>query len=55
LASAYLLPDIPPVNYKEELGGWTMSDWANSAFSTTVVSTFLGPYLFNLAEAQGGV
>jgi UMF1 family MFS transporter len=55
MASADLLPDIPPVNYKQEIRGWTMYDWANSAFSTTVVSTFLGPYLFNLAEAQGGV
>ena len=31
-----------------------MYDWANSAFSTTVVTTFLGPYLAGLAEEQGG-
>lgn len=31
-----------------------MYDWANSAFSVTVVTTFLGPYLVSLAEAQGG-
>lgn len=43
------------VNDKRELMGWTMYDWANSAFSTTVVTTFLGPYLLSLAEQQGGV
>jgi UMF1 family MFS transporter len=31
-----------------------MYDWANSAFSTIVVTTFLGPYLTGLAEANGG-
>ncbi len=39
---------------KREIFGWSMYDWANSAFSTTVVTTFLGPYLIALAEAQGG-
>ena len=39
-----------PVNDKREIFGWTMYDWANSAFSTTVVTVFLGPYLTNLAE-----
>jgi MFS transporter, UMF1 family len=43
------------VNDKREIFGWTMYDWANSAFSTTVVTTFLGPYLLELARAQGGV
>ena len=42
------------MNDKRELWGWVMYDWANSAFSTTVVTTFLGPYLLALAEAQGG-
>ncbi|WP_147137185.1 MFS transporter [Stackebrandtia albiflava] len=28
-----------------------MYDWANSAFSTTVVTAFLGPYLTGIAEA----
>jgi UMF1 family MFS transporter len=31
-----------------------MYDWANSAFSTTVTTTFLGPYLASLAEPRGG-
>jgi len=43
------------LNDEREILGWTMYDWANSAFSTTVVSTFLGPYLDSLAEAQGGI
>lgn len=39
------------VNDKREIFGWAMYDWANSAFSTTVVSVFLGPYVANLATA----
>src|SRR5262249_17476589 len=30
--------------------GWYFYDWANSAFSTTVISVFLGPYLTHIAE-----
>ena len=43
--------NIAPVNDKREIFGWTMYDWANSAFSTTVVTVFLGPYLTSVAEA----
>lgn len=43
------------MNDKREIFGWTMYDWANSAFSTTVATTFLGPYILNLAKDQGGV
>jgi UMF1 family MFS transporter len=32
-------------NDKREIFGWAMYDWANSAFSTTVGTVFLGPYL----------
>ncbi|MBN2387263.1 MAG: MFS transporter [Anaerolineales bacterium] len=39
----------PPVNDKREIFGWAMYDWANSAFSTTVGTVFLGPYLAALA------
>ena len=42
------------MDHKREIFGWSMYDWANSAFSTTVVTTFLGPYLTSLANAQGG-
>ncbi len=41
----------PVLNNKREIFGWTMYDWANSAFSTTVVTVFLGPYLTSIAEA----
>ena len=47
------------VNDKREIFGWAMYDWANSAFSTTVVTVFLGPYLTSItkaaADAQGFV
>lgn len=38
------------INDKKEIRGWAMYDWANSAFSTTVGTVFLGPYLANLAS-----
>ncbi|MCK6627957.1 MAG: MFS transporter [Anaerolineae bacterium] len=44
-----------PLKNQREIFGWGMYDWANSAFSTIVVTTFLGPYLTALAEARGGV
>lgn len=37
------------VNDKREIFGWAMYDWANSAFSTTVGTVFLGPYIASLA------
>lgn len=41
---------IPQQNDKREIFGWGMYDWANSAFSTTVGTVFLGPYLASLAR-----
>ncbi|PMP83417.1 MAG: MFS transporter [Chloroflexus aggregans] len=45
-------------NRREQIG-WDFYDWANSAFSTTVVTVFLGPYLTavarNAADANGFV
>lgn len=40
-----------PVNDSDELFGWKMYDWANSAFITTVVTVLAGPYLTALAQA----
>lgn len=42
---------IPQVstNDRREIFGWAMYDWANSAFSTTVGTVFLGPYVASLA------
>jgi MFS transporter, UMF1 family len=39
------------INDKKEIRGWAMYDWANSAFSTTVGTVFLGPYLASLVAA----
>ena len=36
---------------RREQRGWYVFDWANSAFFTTVVGLFLGPYLTSLAKA----
>jgi UMF1 family MFS transporter len=41
----------PVVNDRKEIFGWAMYDWANSAFSTTVGTVFLGPYVAALARA----
>src|SRR5574339_737362 len=37
------------INDRREIFGWAMYDWANSAFSTTIGSVFLGPYVAGLA------
>ncbi len=39
---------------KREIFGWAMYDWANSAFSTTIGTVFLGPYLASLAAGAAG-
>ena len=44
-----------PQNDKREIWGWTMYDWANSAFSTTVVTVFLGPYLTEITKAAADI
>jgi UMF1 family MFS transporter len=36
-------------NDRKEIFGWGMYDWANSAFSTTIGTVFLGPYVASLA------
>lgn len=45
------LPASSPRNDRREIFGWAMYDWANSAFSTTVGTVFLGPYVASLASA----
>ncbi len=39
------------MNNRREQVGWYFYDWANSAFYTTVVTVFLGPYLTGVAKA----
>ena len=41
----------PPINDRRELFGWYIYDWANSAFYTTVVTVFMGPYLTAITKA----
>lgn len=43
------------VNDRKEIFGWAMYDWANSAFSTTVGTVFLGPYIASLAATAAKV
>lgn len=49
----------PTAESRREQIGWYFYDWANSAFSTTVVTVFLGPYLTtitrNAADASGQI
>jgi len=40
----------PMINDRREIFGWAMYDWANSAFSTTVGTVFLGPYVASMAR-----
>ncbi|GAA1529423.1 MFS transporter [Dactylosporangium maewongense] len=52
--SAVDTPEAPQLSTKRERVGWYFYDWANSAFSTTVVTVFLGPYLTSIAEKAAG-
>ncbi len=45
----------PLVNDRREIFGWAMYDWANSAFSTTVATVFLGPYLSSITAKAAEV
>lgn len=38
------------VDDRKEIFGWAMYDWANSAFSTTIGTVFLSPYVASLAR-----
>ncbi|GGT01588.1 MFS transporter [Planobispora rosea] len=43
-----------PQSRRREQFGWYWYDWANSAFPTTVLTVFLGPYLTTIAESAAG-
>jgi MFS transporter, UMF1 family len=43
-----------PASSRRERTGWYFYDWANSAFSTTVVTVFLGPFLTTVTEQAAG-
>src|ERR671939_1159612 len=42
--------EIEPQARRREQRGWYFYDWANSAFSTTVATVFLGPYLLAVTK-----
>jgi MFS transporter, UMF1 family len=42
------------VNDRREIFAWSMYDWANSGFQTTVITVLSGPYLTALAQADVG-
>lgn len=42
------------VSEKKERIGWYFYDWANSAFPTTVITVFLGPYITTIAKNAAG-
>ncbi|ACZ88263.1 MFS transporter [Streptosporangium roseum] len=54
MAVEQVVEDSPQARRREQRG-WYFYDWANSAFPTTVLTVFLGPYLTTIAEtaAQG--
>src|SRR5919202_4481172 len=43
-----------PQSTRRERTGWYFYDWANSAFSTTVITVFLGPFLTSVTEQAAG-
>ena len=43
-----------PKNNSREIFGWKMYDWANSAFSTTIVGALFGPYLTEITQQMVG-
>lgn len=44
----------PPASTRRERTGWYFYDWAMSAFSTTVITVFLGPFLTTVTKLAAG-
>jgi UMF1 family MFS transporter len=42
------------INDRREIFAWSMYDWANSGFQTTVITVLSGPYLTALAQSDVG-
>lgn len=47
-------PGAPPGSTRRERTGWYFYDWAMSAFSTTVITVFLGPFLTSITKQAAG-
>ena len=54
MAAATGTPTDVPAAGRRERTGWYFYDWANSAFSTTVITVFLGPFLTSITEQAAG-
>ncbi len=53
VSSTEVVEPAQPSTRRERVG-WYFYDWANSAFSTTVIAVFLAPYLTGIAENAAG-
>ncbi|WP_212997010.1 MFS transporter [Winogradskya consettensis] len=53
-SSAAMTATTAPDSTRRERTGWYFYDWANSAFSTTVITVFLGPFLTTVTELAAG-
>jgi UMF1 family MFS transporter len=53
VSSTEVVEPAEPSTRRERVG-WYFYDWANSAFSTTVIAVFLAPYLTGIAEEAAG-
>ena len=54
MAAATGTPTDVPAAGRRERTGWYFYDWANSAFSTTVLTVFLGPFLTSITKVAAG-
>ena len=50
MAAATGTPTDVPAAGRRERTGWYFYDWANSAFATTVLTVFLGPFLTSITK-----
>jgi MFS transporter, UMF1 family len=48
------IPTDVPAAGRRERTGWYFYDWANSAFATTVLTVFLGPFLTSVTKVAAG-
>ncbi|GAA0373396.1 MFS transporter [Microbispora corallina] len=49
-----VVDEAAPAARRREQRGWYWYDWADSAFQTTVLTVFLGPYLTSVATTAAG-
>lgn len=54
MTAPQVVEEEPPQARQREQRGWYWYDWADSAFQTTVLTVFLGPYLTSVAMTAAG-